>query len=68
MVPPYVELRSQDTGVGEDSPARCLEGRDCPPSLSQETAAECDLDLRPPLQRSTETHTGQSQDGFILLK
>ena len=37
-----------------DLPALCLVGTGCPPSLSQETAGECDLDLHPPLQRDTE--------------
>lgn len=40
-----------------DLPALCLVGTRCPPSLSQETAGECDLDLHPPLQRWKEANT-----------
>lgn len=36
----------------------CLAGTDCPPSLSRETAEECDLDPHPPLQREKDEHIG----------
>lgn len=36
-------------------------GRGCPPNLSQGTAGECDLDLRPPLQKDKkETQISRS--------